>query len=70
MELLITIYFAINIFIGGIVFSQCVDDGDSLLSTFAMTLLYIAFGLPIAIIVLIGILIANYRYKKYISKKK
>jgi ABC-type sugar transport system permease subunit len=70
MEILITIYSAINIFIGGMVFSQCLKDGDSKLSTFAMTILFIALAIPIVIILGSWILIGDYIYKKNNLSKK
>jgi len=71
MEILITIYLVINIFIGGMIFSECLNDGDSKLSTFAMTILFIALAIPILIILGSWILISDYIYKKNnLSKNK
>jgi len=64
METLILIYLAINIFISGMIFSQSIEDEDSILSALGISLFYLIFGVPIAIIVGSIILIGNYIYTK------
>lgn len=69
MEILIMIYFAINIFISGSILVYCMQDEESFFTTIRMIIVYALIGSAVALVVITGALIDMYLKKKKINKR-
>jgi uncharacterized membrane protein YuzA (DUF378 family) len=64
MLTLLIIYFAINLFLSGIAYWECIQDFEGWYFTLGFVLLYILIGLPLVLFVSMFYMICNYFHKK------